>query len=77
MADHRDRQVGRGLLVAERDQVGRVVAGVVADDELGDTLVEFLRDAVQDACERGHGVVGDDENADARLGLALGAWALA
>jgi hypothetical protein len=65
--DHGDRQVRSRLLVAQRHQVGGVVARVVTDEDLGDATAEVLRDAVEDAGKRGDGVVGHDEHPDAGL----------
>ena len=67
VADHGDRQVARDLLVAEADQVGAVLAGVVADEHLGDATAECLGDAVERVGQRRRGVVGDHQDADARF----------
>jgi hypothetical protein len=65
--DHADRQVVRGLLVVETDQIGAVGAGVVADEDLSDLVAKALGDAVQGLGEGRRGVVGDDQHTDPRL----------
>ena len=62
MADHVEGQVSRLLLVPEPDEVGRVLAVVVADEDLADARDELARDAVEHPGERGRGVVRDHED---------------
>ncbi len=66
VADDRQRQVVRDLLVPEPDEVRRVVAGVVADEDLRDPGPKRFGDAVEHARERRRRVVRDDEDPDAR-----------
>ena len=65
VADDLERQVVGQLLVAERHEVGAVLAGVVADEDFADPGAEVGGDAVEHLGERRRGVVGHDEDADA------------
>ena len=74
LADEGDGQVG-DLLVAEADQVGRVLAVVVADDDLLDVAPHVVRDPVERLGQGGGGVVGHDQHPDALLALGHPAYA--
>ncbi len=63
LADEGDGQVG-DLLVAEPDQVGRVLAVVVADDDLFDVAADGLGDAVEHPSQGGRRVVGHHQDPD-------------
>ena len=65
VADHRQRQVARRLLVADADEIGGVLARVVGDEHALDVRHEVARDAVEHLGQRRRGVVRDDEDADA------------
>ena len=66
LSDERDGQVGH-LLVAETDQVGRVLAVVVADDDLFDVRPDLLGDPVEHPGKSRCRVVGDDQYPDPLL----------
>jgi hypothetical protein len=53
-----------GGLVADGKLVGVVGTGVVEDHDFRDPLPRFRRNSLQDADQRGDGVVGDDEDPD-------------
>jgi hypothetical protein len=64
-AHHLHGQVLVDLLVTEPHQVGRVLAEVVTDQDLGDARHEVARDAVEHLRQRRSRVVRDDQNSDA------------
>ena len=64
MAHDGERKVARLLLVPEADEVGGVLAVVVADENLVDPRDEVARDAVQHLRERRRRVVRDDQDPD-------------
>ena len=66
LPDQGDREV-RDLLVTQADQVRRVLAVVVADDDLFDVRPDLRRDAVEHLGQRRRRVIGDDENTDPLL----------
>src|SRR5690606_32083249 len=69
VSDDRERQV-RGLLIAEADQVGAVLAVIVADEHLVDLAPHLLGDAVEHLRQGRRGVVRDHEDPDLRHGTA-------
>ncbi len=59
-----DVQILGELLVAESDEMGGVVAGIVADQHFGDPTPEVRRNAVEHCRKGRRRVVGDHEDAD-------------
>ena len=66
LPDQGDGQVG-DLLVAEADQVGRVLAVIVADDDLFDVRADLGGNAVENLGQGGCRVVGDHQHPDSLL----------
>ncbi len=66
IADDRQRQVRERLLVPETYEIGGVLAGVVADEDLRDPRPEVGRHAIEHAGQGCDRVVSDDEDADPR-----------
>src|ERR1700681_4284315 len=69
MTYHSEGQVIRELLIPEAHEIGRVVAVIVADQDLRDPLPKVTGNAVQDLRERAGSIVGDNDNANPKLGL--------
>ena len=64
MPDDREREVGHELPVPEPDEVGRVVAVVVAHEHVAHAGPELRRDAVEHLREGRGRVVRDDQDPD-------------